>query len=132
MTNGIDFTATYTLAEAKSTIGTAVDELNANNLQDATLALRRPAGHGPTSRTDARHRARIAVVWMVKGFTIAPFYIFRSPLPVSITEGLDLNANGENNDIPLKAYQFDGSARRRRRSAPARPELQPRRVAHRR
>ena len=35
MTNGFDFTATYTLAEAKSTIGTAVDELNANNLQDA-------------------------------------------------------------------------------------------------
>ncbi len=29
--------ATYTLANAKSQIGTAADELNSNNLQDATL-----------------------------------------------------------------------------------------------
>ncbi len=106
MTNGIDFTATYTLASAKSTAGTAVDELNANNLQDATLLYDDPKVLGPTSRTDARHSGTLAAVFLVKGFTIAPFYIFKSPLPVSITEGLDSNANGERNDIPVKAYQF--------------------------
>ncbi len=53
--NGFDFAATYTLAEAKSTIGTAADELNANNLQDAKLLYDDPRVFGPTSRTDARH-----------------------------------------------------------------------------
>jgi hypothetical protein len=108
LTNGIDFTGTYTLASAKSTAGTAVDELNANNLQDATLLYDDPRVLGPTSRTDARHSGTIAAVVMIKGFSIAPFYIFKSPLPVSITEGVDTNLNGERNDIPAKAYQFDG------------------------
>jgi hypothetical protein len=108
MNKGLDLTATYTLANAKSTAGTAVDELNANNLQDATLLYDDPKVLGPTSRTDARHSGTIAAVWLVKGFSIAPFYIYKSPLPVSITEGLDLNANGERNDIPAKAYQYDG------------------------
>lgn len=108
MTNGVDFTATYTLASAKSTAGTAVDELNANNLQDATLLYDDPRVLGPTSRTDARHSGTLAAVFLVKGFTIAPFYIFKSPLPVSITEGIDRNANGERNDIPDRAFQFNG------------------------
>jgi hypothetical protein len=108
MTNGIDFTATYTLAKALSTAGTAVDELNQNNLQDATLLYDDPRVLGPAQRTDARHSGTLAAVFLVKGFTIAPFYIFRSPLPVTITEGLDTNANGERNDIPAKAYAFDG------------------------
>ncbi len=108
MSKGLDLTATYTLASAKSTAGTAVDELNANNLQDATLLYDDPKVLGPTSRTDARHSGTIAGVYQVKGFSIAPFFIFKSPLPVSITEGLDLNGNGERNDIPAKAYQYAG------------------------
>ena len=44
----------------------------------------------------------------MKGFTIAPVYTFRSPLPVSTTEGIDTNRNGEINDIPERAYQSDG------------------------
>ncbi|MGH9657342.1 MAG: TonB-dependent receptor, partial [Bryobacteraceae bacterium] len=108
LTNGFDFTATYTLASAKSTAGTAVDELNANNLQDSTLLYDDPKVLGPTSRTDARHSGALAAVFQFKGFTISPIYIFKSPLPVSTIEGLDLNANGERNDIPAKAYQFDG------------------------
>jgi outer membrane receptor protein involved in Fe transport len=108
LTNGMDFTASYALASAKSTAGTAVDELNANNLQDATLLYDDPKVLGPTSRTDSRHSGTIAAVFIVKGFTMAPFYIFRSPLPVSTTEGLDTNVNGERNDIPAKAYQFTG------------------------
>jgi Carboxypeptidase regulatory-like domain/TonB dependent receptor len=108
MTNGFDFSATYTLASAKSTAGTAVDELNANNLQDATLLYDDPKVMGPTGRTDARHSGTITAVWNWRGFTVAPFYIFKSPLPVSIIEGLDTNLNGERNDLPAKAYQYAG------------------------
>jgi hypothetical protein len=108
MLHGIDFTATYTLGSGKSTIGTAADELNANNLQDASLLYDDPKVNGPNTRTDSRHQGTLAGVFMVKGFNIAPIFIFRSPLPVAITEGLDTNQNGERNDIPATAYQFDG------------------------
>jgi hypothetical protein len=108
MTNGLDLTATYTLANAKSQIGTAADELNSNNLRDATLLYDDPTAYGPTSRTDARHSGSAAAVWMVKGFTISPIFLYRSPLPVSITTGTDVNLNGENNDLPERAFQFAG------------------------
>jgi TonB dependent receptor len=108
MTKGIDLTATYTLADAKSVLGTAADELNSNNLQDASLLYTDPRVNGPNSRTDARHQGTISGIFLVKGFPIAPFFLFRSALPVSTIEGIDLNGNGENNDIPLKAYAFDG------------------------
>ena len=109
MYNGFDFTATYTLADAKSKIGTAADELNSNNLQDATLLFDDPKIYGPTSRTDARHSGTIAAIIQAPwGITVSPLFIFRSALPVSIIEGLDLNLNGELNDIPATAYAFDG------------------------
>jgi carboxypeptidase family protein/TonB-dependent receptor-like protein len=108
MSKGFDFTATYTLAKAKSNIGTASDELNANNLQDATLLYDDPRVMGPTSRTDARHQGTLAGIFQMKGFTISPIFLFRSALPVAITEGLDTNQNSERNDIPVKAYAFDG------------------------
>ncbi len=60
MHKGIDFTATYTLQEATSNIGSAVDELNANNLQDAYLLYDDPRVDGPTSRTDARHSGTLS------------------------------------------------------------------------
>ena len=63
---------------------------------------------GPTNLTDSRHSGTLAAVFQTKGFTIAPFYIYRSPLPVFIIEGLDTNANGERNDIPARAFAFDG------------------------
>jgi len=108
MLNNIDFTATYTLAEAKSQIGTASDELNANLLQDAELLYDDPRIYGPTSRTDARHQGTLAMVWLVKGFTIAPTYFYRSPLPVQTITGVDTNLNRENNDLPERAYKFTG------------------------
>jgi hypothetical protein len=108
MTNGLDLTATYTLQKAKSQVGTAADELNQNNLQDAYLLYDDPKVFGPTSRTDARHSGTVAAVIAWQKLTIAPIFLFRSPLPVSITEGLDTNQNSERNDIPAKAYQFDG------------------------
>ena len=109
LTNGLDFTVNYTLAEAKSTVGTAGDELNANNLQEAELLYEDDRVFGPTNRTDARHTGTIAAVWQAPwGINVSPIFLFRSPLPVPITEGLDTNNNGERNDLPVKAYQFDG------------------------
>ena len=52
MTNGFDFTATYTLAESKSNIGTAADELNQNNIQDVALLYNDARTYGP----DRPHR----------------------------------------------------------------------------
>jgi hypothetical protein len=109
MSRGIDFTATYTLQKAHSTIGSAVDELNANNLQDAFLLYDDPRVDGPTSRTDARHSGTIAGVFELPwGFQVAPLFIFRTALPVSTIEGRDLNNNSDNNDLPALAYAFDG------------------------
>jgi TonB dependent receptor-like, beta-barrel len=108
MLNGFDYGITYTLAKAKSTIGTASDELNANLLQDATLLYEDPRVFGPTSRTDARHSGSFSAVLLVKGFTISPIFLYRSPLPVSVIENIDRNQNGENNDLPDRAYEFDG------------------------
>jgi len=108
MTNNFDFSATYTLAEARSQIGTAADELNANLLQDATLLYDDPRVYGPTSRTDARHSGAFSMVWQFKGFTVAPTYFYRSPLPVQTIRGVDANLNGENNDLPARAFRFTG------------------------
>jgi hypothetical protein len=109
MTHGIDFSATYTLAKAHSVIGTAADELNSNNLQDATLLYDDPRVDGPTSRTDARHQGTLAGVFQLKGgFTVAPIFLFKSPLPVSTIDGRDLNLNSERNDLPARAFQYDG------------------------
>ena len=109
MYKGLDFTATYTLAEAKSTIGSAGDELNSNNLQQAELFYDDPRVFGPSNRTDARHSGTVAAVIQAPwGITVSPIFIYRSALPVSIYEGLDTNRNGELNDIPVKAYAFDG------------------------
>lgn len=105
----MDFTATYTLQKATSNVGTAVDELNSNNLQDATLLYDDPRVDGPTSRTDARHSGTIAGVFFLKwGVQVSPIFIFRTALPVGITEGLDLNRNSENNDLPARAWGYDG------------------------
>ncbi len=108
MIHNLDYTVTYTLAKARSTIGTAADELNANNLQDATQLYDDPKVFGPTSRTDARHSGAVAAVWMAKGFTVSPVFIYRSPLPVATIAGVDRNLNAENNDLPDRAFQFDG------------------------
>jgi hypothetical protein len=106
MLNNLDYTVTYTLAEARSMIGTAADELNANNIQDSVLLYDDPRVYGPTSRTDARHQGAVAMVYLLKGFTIAPTFFYRSALPVSTIRGVDANLNRENNDIPERAFKF--------------------------
>ena len=108
MSRGIDLSASYTLGSATSNLGTASDELDANYVQDVTD----PFGDvqlGPSGRSDARHRASAsAVIRLPWGFQAAPFFIFRSALPVYTFEGVDRNLDGNNNDITLKAYQYDG------------------------
>jgi outer membrane receptor protein involved in Fe transport len=108
MTRGFDFTATYTLADSKSNIGTAADELNQNNIQDIALLYDDPRTWGPTGRTDARHSGTLAAVWVKKGLTISPIFTFRAPLPIGTIDGRDLNSNSVANDLSAKAYQFTG------------------------
>ncbi len=49
MSAGLAFNVNYTLAEANSTIGSSVDQLNANNIQEAELLYDDPRVYGPTS-----------------------------------------------------------------------------------
>jgi hypothetical protein len=106
MTKGIQFNAWYSLSEALGTTGNGSDELSTTNIQNH----RDPFGAvqlGPSGRTDARHRLNLSGIVQIKGgFQVSPIFRFRSALPVSTIEGLDLNQNGVTNDIPLKAYQF--------------------------
>ncbi len=62
---------------------------------------------GPSGRSDARHRASAsAVIRLPWGFQAAPFFIYRSALPIFTFEGIDRNSDGNNNDITARAYQF--------------------------
>ena len=106
--NGWSYNAWYSLSEAKSTTGNASDELDSNNIQN----ILDPFGDvqfGPSARTDARHRINITGVFEVPGgFQISPIFRYRSALPVFIIENIDLNQDGNNVDIPARAYAFDG------------------------
>ena len=108
MANGLDFSASYTLASATSNIGAASDELDANYVQDVSNPFA-DVQQGPSGRSDARHRvsasAIIRIPWDIQ---VAPFFLFRSALPIFTFEGVDLNRDSNNNDITAKAYQYDG------------------------
>jgi outer membrane receptor protein involved in Fe transport len=108
MSHGFDLTASYTLGKAESIIGTANDELDANNIQDATDPTN-PINNGPSTRTDARHRVSIsAVIQAPWGIQVAPFFLYRSALPLLTFEGIDFNRDGNTNDITTTAYKFTG------------------------
>jgi outer membrane receptor protein involved in Fe transport len=109
LSNGIDFTGSYTLSRGRSTIGTAGDELDTRYLQDATNPFDDPRMLGPNRRTDARHRVSAsATLQLPMGFRVSPIFLYRSALPVYIGEGVDLNRDGEINDLPERAVAFDG------------------------
>jgi hypothetical protein len=109
LARGLDFTGSYTLSRSLSTIGTAGDELDARYTLDAFNPFDDPRVLGPSRRTDARHRvtasATMQLPWNLR---VAPIFIFRSALPVYLGEGVDLNQDGELNDIPERAVAFDG------------------------
>ena len=109
LSRGVDFTGSYTLSKGVSTIGTAGDELDARYVLDATNPFDDPRMLGPNRRTDARHRITAsATLQLPKGFRVAPILIYRSALPVYQGEGVDLNLDGELNDLPARALAFDG------------------------
>jgi hypothetical protein len=109
MTGRIDYTASYTLSDSKSNIGSAVDELNSANIQDPENPFDDPRQFGPTTRTDARHRVSLSAVIRLPGdFSVSPIFAARSSLPVGLFDGRDLNLDGDINDIPATAYGFDG------------------------
>jgi hypothetical protein len=105
LTQGVDFTASYTLSSGKSTIGNAADELSINNIQDPNNPFDDPRQFGPNLNTDARHRVTMSAVFQLPfGFHVSPFFLYRSALPVDLIDGRDLNLDGEVNDIPATAY----------------------------
>ena len=108
MSQGVQFSAWYSLSESTSTTGNSGDELDVTNIQNAAD----PFGevqNGPARRSDSRHRATISAIFALPwGFQVSPIWRYRSALPVNIVEGVDLNNDGVNNDIPLRAYAFDG------------------------
>ena len=108
MTDGVDFSASYTFSSATSNIGTASDELDANYVQDVTNPFAE-VQQGPSGRSDAHHRISVsAVIHAPWGLQVSPFFLFRSALPIFTFEGVDLNGDSNNNDITAKAYQYDG------------------------
>ena len=108
MSNGIDYTASYTLASAKSTIGTGVDQLNTANIQDPNDPFDAPVQNGPATDTDARHRFSVSATFQMPwGINFSPIYLYRSALPVALVDGRDLNLDGDATEIPLKAFAVD-------------------------
>ncbi|HXW04823.1 MAG TPA: TonB-dependent receptor [Vicinamibacterales bacterium] len=108
MSRGFDLTASYTLGRAESIIGTANDELDQNFIQDATDPLN-PVNNGPSVRTDGRHRVSVsAVVQAPWGIQVAPFFLYRSALPIFTFDGRDLNNDSNTNDITARAYHYTG------------------------
>jgi hypothetical protein len=108
LSKGLDFTASYTLSTAESTIGTANDELDQNYIQDVNQPLA-AVQNAPGIRTDARHRVSIsAVVQAPWGIQVAPFFLYRSALPIFTFEGLDFNRDSNVNDITPRAYKYTG------------------------
>ena len=108
LTNGIDFSANYTLQRGISTIGSAADELNTANIQDPNNPFNDPRQLGPNLTTDARHLISLSAVFEIKGgVRLAPIFFYRSALPVNLIDGRDLNLDGDAVDIPTKAYGVD-------------------------
>jgi hypothetical protein len=108
MTRGVDVNASYTLGKATSDVGSAYDEIAQNLIQDveAPFATQQQA---PSARTDSRHQVTVsAIVQAPWAVSIAPVLLYRSALPIHTFEGLDLNADGNTNDITALAYRYTG------------------------
>ena len=108
MKDHLQLTAWYSIQSAKATSGSGADELSTGNIQNH-LDPFSEVQFGPAGRTDARHRSTIsAIIQAPWGVSIAPIWRYRSALPVGIREGVDVNQNGANTDIPDRAFAFDG------------------------
>jgi len=107
--NGIDFALNYTLSRARSELGQGVDEtgLGPNTIQDSTDPFAK-VGYGPAA-SDARHLVSLSAIVPLAGrVQVSPIFYYRSALPVFIMDGIDRNSDSVNNDIPDRAFAFDG------------------------
>jgi hypothetical protein len=110
LSKGIDFNVSYTLSRGLSNIGDSSDALDADLIQDATNPFDDPRVFGPNGLTDARHRVTVSAVLQLRGnVQISPIWLFRSALPVAIIQGLDLNNDFTNNDIPDRAFAYNAN-----------------------
>jgi outer membrane receptor protein involved in Fe transport len=108
MNRGIQVSAWYSLSRSISTTGNSGDELDIINIQNTADPFN-DVQFGPSRRSDARHRATISAIFQMPwGFQVSPIWRYRSGLPVNIVEGVDLNNDGVNQDIPARAYAYDG------------------------
>ncbi len=109
MSGHVSFNAWYALSRAVGLGGLGIDELTTNLVQDSTN-LFADVQYGPAQRTDARHKVTISAVFEAPfGINVAPIFRYRSALPIHISAGYDVNADGQNNDIYTTAYQFTGT-----------------------
>ena len=65
----------------------------------------RPLGPYRRAAPGDASRATFEAPW---GIQVSPIFRYRSALPVALTEGVDLNQNGANTDLPTEAFAFDG------------------------
>lgn len=105
LSKGVDFSASYMLSSAVSNIGAASDETNTANIQNPDDPFDNPVQMGPNLATDARHRINLsAVIALPYGMQVAPFFLYRSALPIFLVDGRDLNRDGDAFDIPSRAF----------------------------
>ncbi len=108
MDHGLQLSAWYSLSRSLSTTGNSGDELDLINIQNSADPFN-DVQLGPSRRSDARHRITIsAIANLPGGFQVSPIWRYHSGFPVNVIEGVDLNNDGVNNDIPASAYAFDG------------------------
>jgi outer membrane receptor protein involved in Fe transport len=108
MNKGVQMSAWYSLSRSISTTGNSGDELDIINIQNTADPFN-DVQFGPSRRSDARHRATISAIFQLPvGFQVSPIFRYRSGLPVNIVDGVDLNNDGVNQDIPTRAFAFDG------------------------
>jgi hypothetical protein len=103
---GFSLNAWYALAKAEGLGGFAVDELTTNLVQDSVNPYS-DVQWGPSQRSDARHKITVsAIVELPWGISASPVFRYRSALPLHISQGYDVNADGVNNDIYTTAYRL--------------------------
>jgi outer membrane receptor protein involved in Fe transport len=108
MDHGIQVSAWYSLSRSISTTGNSGDELDLINVQNSADPFN-DVQFGPARRSDSRHRVTVSAILNAPGgVQVSPIWRYRSALPVNIIEGIDLNNDGVNDDIPERAYAFDG------------------------
>ncbi len=108
MDHGLQLSAWYSLSRSLSTTGNSGDELDLINIQNSADPFN-DVQLGPSRRSDARHRVTVsAIANLPGGFQVSPIWRYHSGFPVNIIEGVDLNNDGVLNDIPARAYAFDG------------------------